>query len=382
MSAPAAGEISRVTVELGPRRYQILIGSGLIAAAGRHLRPLLRRPRVAVITDATVAGLHLDPLLAALGAAGIEAVPVILPPGEESKGFARLEGLLDALLAARIARDEALVALGGGVIGDLVGFAASILRRGVPFVQVPTTLLAQVDSSVGGKTGVNTRHGKNLVGTFHQPLLVLADTLALGTLPRRELLAGYAEVVKYGLIDDAPFFAWLEREGEGLVGADGPARRRAVEQSCRHKARIVARDEREEGDRALLNLGHTFAHAFEAEAGYAQTLLHGEAVALGLVLAAELAVRLGHSAPAERERIQHHLAKVGLPTRPAQLGAGTWQAARLIERMAQDKKVQDGRVAFVLLRGIGGAFLARDVELETVQALLTDAIAGRGPFTA
>ncbi len=359
-----------LSVELGERSYEIHIGQGLIDRAGELMTPLMRSRRAYVVTDDHVAPLFLDRLAASLDRAGIQHAETVLPSGEHSKDFPHLEALLDAMLDARVERSTMVVALGGGVIGDLTGFAAAILQRGVDFVQVPTTLLAQVDSSVGGKTGINTRHGKNLVGSFHQPRLVLADTGALATLPRRQVLAGYSEVVKYGCIDDADFFAWLEEHGPQVVVGDEAARRRAVGVSCRAKARIVAADEREGGVRALLNLGHTFAHALEAEVGYSDELLHGEAVAVGMVMAFRLSARLGLAPVTDAERLERHLAKVGLPTGLSR--QRKWDAERLLHHMAGDKKVHDGRVTFVLAKGLGQAFLTRDVPAEAVRALLED----------
>ncbi|MBM3600784.1 MAG: 3-dehydroquinate synthase [Alphaproteobacteria bacterium] len=367
--------IDKVRVGLDSRAYDILIGPGLIAGAGRHVAPVLRQKRVIVVTDRNVAGHHLDALLRSFDDAGIGHQHLILPPGEKTKDFAHLQKLLDDVLALKPERRTTLVALGGGVIGDLTGFAASILLRGVDFIQVPTTLLAQVDSSVGGKTGIDTAHGKNLVGAFHQPRMVLCDTTALDTLPRRDLLAGYAEVVKYGCIGDAAFFTWLEGHGQRALDGDGSARRHAVMTSCRAKAAVVAADEREDGARALLNLGHTFAHALEAETGFDSDLLHGEAVAIGMGMAFDLSVRLGLCPLADAGRLRRHLAAVGLPAELADLGRPSWDPARLIEHMRRDKKVLDGRITFILVRGIGAAHIARDVAPEEVHALLTDAVA-------
>jgi len=362
-------------VELGARSYDILIGRGLLAAAGRHLKPLLKQPRVVVLTDETVAGLHLASLTRSLGDAGIACAPIVLPPGEQTKSFLHLEEIVDKLLEARIERSTILVALGGGVVGDLAGFAASIVLRGIDFVQIPTTLLAQVDSAVGGKTGIDTRWGKNLVGSFHQPRLVLADIDTLATLPCRQVLAGYAEIVKYGLIGDAAFFGWLEDHGSALRDGDEAARQHAVKRSCAAKAGIVAADERESGARALLNLGHTFAHALEAECGYSDELLHGEAVAIGLVMAFDLSARLGLCTPEDAARVERHLAAVGLPTEPTAIAGRVWDVERLIDHMRRDKKVQGGRITFVLARGIGQAFVARDVDLKDVSGLLEQALA-------
>jgi len=359
-----------VRVELGTRGYDIVIGAGLIAEAGRRLAPLLARPKVFVVSDETVAGHYLTPLTAALEAQGIGHEAIVLPPGEATKSFARFESLTERLLDLKIERSDHLVALGGGVIGDVAGFAAAVVRRGLPIVQIPTTLLAQVDSAVGGKTGINATQGKNLVGAFHQPSLVLADIAVLDTLPRRELLAGYAECVKYGLIGDADFFAWLERHGAEVLAAAGPERARAIETACRAKARLVAADEHEAGARALLNLGHTFGHALEAELGYDGRLLHGEAVAVGMVLAFELSALLGVCSPADVLRVRGHLAAQGLATGLDQIGLAGRPSDRLIGHMEQDKKVRDGRPAFVLARGIGQAFLTREVSVADLRAVL------------
>jgi 3-dehydroquinate synthase len=362
----------RVGVALGTRSYQILVGPGLLDEAASHMLPVLAQRRVVVITDATVARLHLERLTASLDRAGVAHDQVALPPGEGTKDFAHLQQLTDALLDRRIERRTMLVALGGGVIGDLTGVAAALVLRGIDFVQIPTTLLAQVDSSVGGKTGINTRHGKNLIGAFHQPRLVLADTSVLDTLPRRELLAGYAEVVKYGLLGDAPFFDWLEANGSAVLDRDGPERRHAVAHSCRMKARIVASDERETGDRALLNLGHTFGHAFESELGYGPEMLHGEAVAIGMIMAFDLSVRLGLCPPEDAARARRHLARIGLPTG---IAGRNWPPERLVDHMGRDKKVVDGRLTFILARGIGKAFISREVATDDVKAVLTAALA-------
>jgi 3-dehydroquinate synthase len=366
----------RLSVDLGSRRYDILVGGGLLAEAGRYIAPLVGRDRrLVVVSDSRVAALHLATLASGLAAAGLDHRPVILPPGEATKDFVHLARLADAVLAGGAERATLLVALGGGVIGDLTGLAASILLRGLDFIQIPTTLLAQVDSSVGGKTGINTAHGKNLVGTFHQPRLVLADLAVLDTLPRRELLAGYAEVAKYGLLGDADFFAWLEQQGAALVDGDRGLRQQAVRRSCAAKAAIVADDEREAGRRALLNFGHTFGHALEAECGYSDVLLHGEAVAIGLVMAFDLSVRLGLCPAAEAARVARHFRAIGLPTQPPTFAGRRWQADRLITHMQRDKKVVGGRIAFVLARGIGQAFVANDVPLDAVAALLEGSLA-------
>lgn len=364
--------IDRLHMDLGDRGYDILIGSGLLDQAGALMAPVMRGKRAFVVTDDLVGPLYLERLLRALGQAGIEADRTEVIHGEHSKDFAHLEALLDSMLEARCERSTMVVALGGGVVGDLTGFAAAILQRGVDFVQIPTTLLAQVDSSVGGKTGINTRRGKNLVGAFHQPRLVLADIAVLDTLPRRQLLAGYAEVVKYGCIDDADFFDWLEENGHKVIEGDVAARRYAVAISCRAKARIVAADEREGGIRALLNLGHTFGHALEAETGFGDELLHGEAVGLGMVMALRLSARLGLAPAAAAERLEHHMLAVGLSARLS--AQRHWDVERLMHHMAGDKKVADGKVTFVLVRGIGQAFLTRDVPEDAVRGMLRDFI--------
>jgi len=362
----------QVGVALGARSYQILVGPGVIEEAGTHMLPVLAQRRVVIVTDETVARLHLDRLTASLDRAGIAHDRVVLPPGEGTKDFAHLQQLAEGLLDRRIERRTMLVALGGGVIGDLTGVAAALVLRGIDFVQIPTTLLAQVDSSVGGKTGINTPHGKNLVGAFHQPRLVLADTSVLDTLPRRELLAGYAEVVKYGLLGDAAFFDWLEANAAAVLEKDGPERRHAVAHSCRMKARIVAADERETGERALLNLGHTFGHAFESELGYGSEMLHGEAVAIGMTMAFDLSARLGLCPPADAARTRRHLRRVGLPTG---LAGRNWPPERLIDHMGRDKKVVDGKLTFILARRIGEAFITRDVRPGDVEAVLAAALA-------
>ena len=371
------GGAETVRVDLGSRGYDILVGDGLLAGAGPLVKAATGGRAPIVVTDETVAGLHLGTLERTLADAGIPTGPaIVLPAGEKTKDFAHLEGLLDAILSRGIERSAALLALGGGVIGDITGFAAAVALRGIDFVQVPTTLLAQVDSSVGGKTGINTRQGKNLVGAFHQPKLVIADTAALDTLPRREVLAGYAEVVKYGLIRLPGFFAWLEENGARVVDGDGAARREAVTVSCRAKADIVGVDERESGDRALLNLGHTFGHALEAATGFGPRLLHGEAVSIGMVLAFDLSVRLGLCPAADAARARAHLTAVGLPVSPTDIPGVEWDVDELIGHMAKDKKVQDGRITFILVRRIGDAFTRRDVDSAVVRELLVEAVRG------
>ena len=358
----------RIEVGLDDRSYPILIAAGLLDRAAEHLAPFARAGRLVVVTDEHVARAQLPRFAAGLGATRVEAI--VLPPGEGSKSWATLEQLTDRLLALGIERGDRIVALGGGVIGDLVGFAAAILKRGCGFVQVPTTLLAQVDSSVGGKTAINSAAGKNLIGAFHQPDLVLIDPLTLATLSPRELRAGYAEVVKYGLIDDADFFAWCEANAAALLGGDADARRHAIAYSVGAKARVVAADEREtSGTRALLNLGHTFGHALEAETGFSDVLLHGEAVACGMALAFRFSALLGLCPEEEATRVAYHLARAGLPTTLAEAHVDA-AGATLVAHMAHDKKMEGGRLPFLLTRGIGRTFLAKDVDLGEVERFL------------
>ena len=375
MTAPLrVAEPTNVRVDLGERSYDIAIGRGLLARLGTRVAALRPGAAAAIVTDETVARHHLAAAEAALAAAGARTARVVVPPGEMSKNWRMVERVCDALLAERIERRDLVIALGGGVVGDLAGFAAAVTRRGLDVVQVPTTLLAQVDSSVGGKTGINSVHGKNLVGAFHQPVLVIADTALLDTLSAREFRAGYAEVAKYGLINDAGFFGWLEANWREVF-AGGAARDHAIAVSCRAKAAIVARDERETGDRQLLNLGHTFGHAFEAAAGFSDRLLHGEAVALGMALAFAFSARLELLPAAEADRVAAHLAAVGLPTKPADIPGGIPGLDRLMELMAQDKKVRRGRLTFILARGIGRSFIASDIETSEVKAFLAEKLA-------
>lgn len=364
-----------VTVDLGPRTYQVRIGAGLLAQTGQAIAPLLKRPRVAVVTDQTVAGLHLDALCA--GLPGLAISTLALPPGEGTKGWPEFARTVEWLLAERIERRDVVIALGGGVIGDLVGFAAAVLRRGVRFVQVPTTLLAQVDSSVGGKTGINSTHGKNLIGAFHQPSLVLADIDVLATLPARDFLAGYGEVVKYGLLGDAGFFDWLEANGPALARGDAGLRQQAVTHSVTMKARIVERDETEEGERALLNLGHTFCHALEAATGYSQRLLHGEGVAIGCALAFEVSQRLGLCSQEAPSRVRAHLKAMGMKCDLSDIAGDLPDADALMGLMAQDKKVLDGKLRFILAHDIGAAFVASEVDGALVRSVLHEALARR-----
>ena len=361
-----------VPVALADRSYDIVIGSGLVSEAGARIASLRPGAAVAIVTDDVVAPLHLQRLESALSAAGIRASAIVIPAGEASKNYRTLETVIEAILDTKIERGDLVIALGGGVVGDLAGFAAAIARRGIDFVQIPTTLLAQVDSSVGGKTGVNTRHGKNLIGAFHQPALVLADIDLLNTLPQRQFRAGYAEVVKYGLIADAPFFSWLDQKREEVFSG-GIARAEAIATSCRHKAAIVGRDERETGERALLNFGHTFGHALEAATAYSDRLLHGEAIALGFVLAFDLSSQLGLCNPAEGKRAAEHLSAAGLPTRLSQIPGALPGTDALIDLMSQDKKVRRGNLTFILTRGIGQAFVQTKVDLEPVRRILDQA---------
>lgn len=370
-SAPTETAPRTVRVELGQRAYDILIGPGLLAQAGARIAALRPGARVAIVTDRNVAERHLGTVEASLAAAGIDHSAIVVEPGEATKSYAGLQQVTEGLIAARIERRDLVLALGGGVVGDLAGFAASVVRRGLDFVQAPTTLLSQVDSSVGGKTGINSPQGKNLIGAFHQPVLVLADTAALDTLPARELRAGYAEVAKYGLLGDARLFDWLEGAWRDIVTGDAQ-RVEAVAASCMAKAAIVARDETETGDRALLNLGHTFGHALEAGAGYSQRLLHGEAVSIGMCLAFAYSARLGLCAGQDAVRAQRHLEAAGLPTRIADVPGELPDTDGLMRLIAQDKKVSRGRLTFILARGIGEAFIAKDVDADSVRAFLEE----------
>jgi 3-dehydroquinate synthase len=374
MTAPLK-QSAAITVEvaLGDRAYDIVIGRNTLASLGQRIAALRPGARVAIVTDRTVAKHWLQQTEASLSDAGIVASHIVVGEGEASKSYAVLEDVSEALIAAKIERNDLVVALGGGVVGDLAGFAASIVRRGVDFVQVPTSLLAQVDSSVGGKTGINSPKGKNLIGAFHQPVLVIADTSVLDTLSPRQFRAGYAEVAKYGLLGDAGFFEWLEANHAGIMSG-GSAREHAIATSCRAKAAIVARDERETGERALLNLGHTFGHALEAATGFSDRLFHGEGVAVGMVLAAQLSAQLGLLPQADVGRIERHLAAVGLPTHLQDIAGFTQEgladADALMALMAQDKKVKRGRLTFILMRAIGDAVIRSDVEPSVVRDFL------------
>ncbi|MBY3139328.1 3-dehydroquinate synthase [Rhizobium laguerreae] len=372
MNATSASAIRTVHVPLGERAYDTLIGPGLIVRAGAEIASRLKGRKAAVITDENVAPLYLKALVASLDEAGIASAAVVLPAGEKTKSFEHLITACDKVLEARVERNDYVIALGGGVIGDLSGFAAGIVRRGVRFVQVPTSLLSQVDSSVGGKTGINSRHGKNLIGVFHQPDLVLADTDVLNSLSAREFRAGYAEVAKYGLIDKPDFFAWLEANWKAVF-AGGSARIEAIAASCQAKADVVVADERENGQRALLNLGHTFGHALEAATAYdSSRLVHGEGVSIGMVLAHEFSARMNLASPDDARRVERHLKEVGLPTRMSDIPGELPPAETLMDAIAQDKKVKSGKLTFILTRGVGQSFVADDVPASEVISFLQE----------
>jgi 3-dehydroquinate synthase len=371
-----AGEPIVVDVPLAERAYDIVIGRGVIVSLGTRLAALRPGAKAAIVTDENVASRHLAIAESALESAGIESARVIVPAGEASKSMAMFDKVCEELIDARIERGDIVIALGGGVIGDLAGFAASAVRRGLEYVQVPTTLLAQVDSSIGGKTGINSRQGKNLIGAFHQPILVLADTALLDTLPARLMRAGYAEVVKYGHLGDTDFFSWLEANWQEIFSG-GPAREHAIAVSCRMKASIVARDERETGERALLNFGHTFGHAAEAAAGFSDRLHHGEAIAIGMVLALTFSVRRGLMPQAEADRAIRHFAAIGLPTKLSDIPGKSPDADQLMQLVAQDKKVKRGKLTFILSRGIGQAFVASDIDAADARAFLVEQLSKR-----
>ncbi|MFS2153220.1 3-dehydroquinate synthase [Rhizobium sp. Rhizsp42] len=372
MNAIAASAECKVHVPLGDRAYDILIGPGLIARAGAEIATRLKGRKAAIITDENVAPLYLNALVESLTASGIASSSLVLPAGEKTKSFEHLITACDKVLEARVERNDYVIALGGGVIGDLSGFVAGIIRRGVRFVQIPTSLLSQVDSSVGGKTGINSRHGKNLIGVFHQPDLVLADSDVLNTLSEREFRAGYAEVAKYGLIDKPDFFAWLEKNWQSVFSG-GAARIEAIAASCQAKSDVVVADEHENGQRALLNLGHTFGHALEAATAYdSSRLVHGEGVAIGMVLAHEFSARMNLASPDDAKRVEHHLKEVGLPTRMSQILGTLPPAEVLMDAIAQDKKVKGGKLTFILTRGIGQSFVANDVPASEVLSFLKE----------
>ncbi len=379
MTALLRSAPTTVNVALDARSYDIVVGRGLIASLGARVAALRPGAKVAIVTDEGVARYHLAAAETSFAASGVAASRVIVPVGEGSKSFHTFERVCEALIAERIERGDLVVALGGGVIGDLAGFASSAVRRGLDYVQVPTTLLAQVDSSVGGKTAINSAHGKNLIGAFHQPILVLADTALLDTLPLRQFRAGYAELAKYGLLGDAAFFSWLEANWRDVFSggnsSGGSAREHAIAVSCRAKAAIVARDERETGERALLNLGHTFGHALEAACGFSDRLLHGESVAAGMALAFGFSARLGLIYAAEADRALSHLADVGLPTRIKDIPGSLPSVDRLMDLIAQDKKVKRGTLTFILVRGIGAAFVEQGVDQAQVRAFLSEKLA-------
>ncbi|WP_417433080.1 3-dehydroquinate synthase [Kiloniella sp.] len=370
----------RLTLDLGERSYDILVGENLVVNAGPLVRPFIKQDRTFIITDENVAQHHLTKLETALKSEGIESNALVLPFGEQTKSFAQLDRVIDFLLEHNVDRKSTLIAFGGGVIGDLAGFAAAVVMRGIDFIQIPTTLLSQVDSSVGGKTGINTARGKNLVGSFHQPKLVLADTGLLETLPNRELLAGYAEVVKYGLINDPDFFNWLEDKAHKVITGDISARTHAVLISCAAKAKIVAQDEKESGARGLLNLGHTFGHALEAEAGYNGSLLHGEAISIGMVMAHDLSAELGLCSEMDAQTVRDHFEKIGLPVSTDYvssnaLGGKKLEVSRLMDHMSRDKKVSNGRLTFVMTKGIGQAYLDNAVDMAVVSDFMKRFIA-------
>ncbi|WP_439123002.1 3-dehydroquinate synthase [Marivita sp.] len=369
--------IETVHVPLEGRAYDVRIGPDLLSRAGVEITPLLKRPRVAIVTDTHVADIHLEALETALSAEGITSVSLTLPAGESTKGWPQFERTVEWLLDQKIERRDVVIALGGGVIGDLVGFAAAVLRRGVRFVQIPTSLLAQVDSSVGGKTGINAPQGKNLIGAFHQPALVLADISVLNSLPKRDFLAGYGEVVKYGLLGDAAFFDWQEQNAGRISERDPDALAYAVKRSVEMKAEIVVRDETEQGDRALLNLGHTFCHALEAATGYSDRLLHGEGVAIGCALGFDLSARLGLCSQEDPSRVSQMLSEMGMKVSLADIDGDLPDAQALLDLMGQDKKVIDGQLRFILARGIGDAFVTSDVPSDRVLQLLQDALSER-----
>lgn len=375
---PRHSDPVNVEVALGDRAYDIVIGRGVLASLGERVARLRPGVRTAIVTDRTVAKYWLEPAEASLAASGIPTSRIVVEEGEISKTYAGLEKVSEALIAAKIERNDLVIALGGGVVGDLAGFAAAILRRGVDFVQVPTSLLAQVDSSVGGKTGINSPQGKNLLGAFHQPVLVMADTAVLDTLSPRQFRAGYAEVAKYGVLGDEAFFSWLEKNHSDIVKG-GSAREHAIATSCRAKAAIVSRDERETGERALLNLGHTFGHALEAATGFSDRLFHGEGVAIGMTLAAQFSAKLGMIGEADAMRVERHLVEAGLPTRLQDIAGfaqeGLADADALMALMAQDKKVKRGKLTFILLEAVGRAVIAKDVEPAPVRDFLKDKLA-------
>jgi 3-dehydroquinate synthase len=365
-----------VNVALASRAYDIVIGRGSLSSLGTRIAALRAGAAALIVTDENIARLHLAAAHGVLRAANVRSSEIVIAPGEQSKSWRVFETVCEGLLAARLERGDLVIALGGGVVGDLAGFAAAVARRGLDYVQVPTSLLGQVDSSVGGKTAINSSHGKNLIGAFHQPILVIADTALLDTLPPREFRSGYAEVVKYGLLGDASFFFWLDANWHEMF-AGGEAREHAISMCCRQKAGIVARDERENGERALLNFGHTFGHAFEAACGFSDRLLHGEAIGLGMALAVQFSARRGLLPMADADRVIAHLAAVGLPTQIKDIPGGAPKLDTIMNLIGQDKKVQRGKLTFILARGIGAAFVARDVDAAEVESFLAEKISKR-----
>ena len=365
--------MNKLAVSLGHHAYDILVGERLLAKAGEHILPLLKRPHTIIVSDETVAKFYLHRLTNSLEAAGIQHRSVLVPAGEGSKSLAQFSQLIEQILEQKPSRDTTLIALGGGMVGDLTGFAASVLLRGVDFIQIPTTLLAQVDSSVGGKTGINSAYGKNFIGSFHQPLLVLSDVATLTTLPRRELLAGYAEMLKYALINDPEFFEWLEQNAAAMLAGDAALLSHAILHCCTAKAAIVEADEKEQNVRALLNLGHTFGHALEAETGYGDLLLHGESVAIGSIMAFKTSVAMGLCPEGDLQKILAHYQKTGLPASPLDIRPN-WDAAALMEHFTRDKKSTNGKLTFILARGIGQAFIASGVDPAIIRHTVEECI--------
>jgi 3-dehydroquinate synthase len=376
----SSSAIEKIHVNLADRSYMIHVGAGLIGNAGHSIAPILKQPKTIIVTDKNVAEHWLSPLQSSLADHDIFSETIIMEPGEQTKCFAQLEILVSKLLNFKIERDTIIIALGGGVIGDLTGMAAAITLRGIDFIQIPTTLLAQVDSSVGGKTGINTSHGKNLAGAFHQPKLVLADTNSLQTLPLRELKAGYAELVKYGLIGDADFFEWLEENGASVLAGHAENQQYAILKSCQAKADIVANDEFERGQRALLNFGHTFGHAFEAETGYCDKLLHGEAVAIGSVMALEASERLGLCPKGRADRLRDHFTATDINYKLKNIAQNDWKASVLLDHMRLDKKVTNSTMVFILAHDIGDAFVTSDIKESDILAILNDSLEEIGGF--
>jgi 3-dehydroquinate synthase len=366
--------VDKLHVSLGAHSYDILVGERLLAKAGSYIKPLLKRPQVIIVSDETVAKFYLHRLVGSLEEAGIAHRSVIVPAGEGTKSLGAFSNVIEQILEQKPSRDTTLIALGGGMVGDLTGFAASVLLRGVNFIQIPTTLLAQVDSSVGGKTGINSAFGKNLIGRFHQPILVLSDVSTLASLPKRELLAGYAEMLKYALINDPEFFAWLNANASAMLAGDVALLTHAILHCCKAKATIVEADETEHGVRALLNLGHTFGHALEAETGYGDALLHGESVAIGMVMALHTSVAMGLCPAADLDKVKVHYKAMGLPASPKDIRA-EWDEKALMEHFTRDKKSKDGSLTFILARGIGGAFVAEKVDAALIQKTVSEFIA-------